>query len=140
MPRVFKGKIVIPGDKLEEFFKIIKRAENARAPFRKYLESLSDDFCDYLFKKFKPPTVNKHEWIVQMFVDFICNYTDVEKIEEITRGMVNTEFHQWYNRKVIGSKSRDDLCVSLKKFFAFLAKGQYLRELMIYLPLIYTII
>ncbi len=52
---------------------------------------------------------------------FICGYTDVESIEEITRGMVNTHFKQWWKRKVWDSTTPDQLTVALRKFFTFIA-------------------
>jgi len=53
--------------------------------------------------------------------DVNCGYTDVESIEEITRGMVNTHFKQWWKRKVWNSTTPDQLTVALRKFFTFLA-------------------
>ncbi len=120
MPKVFTGKIVIPGDKIDEYFKALEQAEKEREPFRQYLEALKEEFAQYLSKKYNKKTVNKHTWIIEMFTEFLCKYTDVEKIEEITRGIVNTHFRQWYKRKVWDSATPNDLRVALKKFFQFL--------------------
>jgi site-specific recombinase XerD len=57
-------------------------------------------------------------------VDFICRQTDVEKIEDITRGMVNTHFKNWWRRKVWDSTTPDQLRVALRKFFVFLAENK----------------
>jgi hypothetical protein len=57
---------------------------------------------------------------IDTFVEFICGQTDVESVEDITRGMVNTHFRQWYRRKVLDSATPDDLRVALTKFFRFL--------------------
>ncbi len=120
MPRVFTGKVTIPGDKIQEYLKALGEAEKAREPFRLYLEGLKDEFSTYLATKYARKTVNKHTGIVEMFVEFITRQTDVEKVEEITRGMVNTHFRSWYRRKVLDSATPDDLRVALTKFFQFL--------------------
>lgn len=120
MPRVFTGKVVIPGDKIEEYFKAMAEAEKEREPFRRYLEGLKEEFSSYLARKYARRTVNKHVGIIEMFIEFISRQTDVEKVEEITRGMVNTHFRQWYKRKVLDSATSDDLRVALTKFFQFL--------------------
>jgi site-specific recombinase XerD len=120
MPKVFTGKVVIPGDRIEEYLKALAEAEKEREPFRRYLEGLKEEFSNYLAAKYARKTVNKHTWIVEMFVEFITRQTDVEKVEEITRGMVGTHFRQWYHRKVLDLATPDDLQVALKKFFQFL--------------------
>jgi site-specific recombinase XerD len=56
-----------------------------------------------------------------MFIEFICQHTDVEQLEEITRGMVNSHFRSWYKKKVWDSATDNDLRVALRKFFQFLA-------------------
>ena len=45
----------------------------------------------------------------------------METIEEVSRGMANSAFRQWYRRKVLDAASADDLRVALKRFFHFLA-------------------
>ena len=79
------------------------------------------EFEEYRSAKYARKTVRKHEDTVWLFVQFLCNYTDVEEIEEITRGMVNTHFRRWYKRKVLDAATADDLRVALKRFFQFLA-------------------
>ena len=120
MPRVFTGKVVIPGDKIEEVLKGAAEFEKARKPFRQHLTALNEEFAASLSTRYAARTVRKHTGIVEMFVEFLCSYTDVEMIEEITRGMANTHFRQWYKRKVWDSATPDDLRVALKKFFQFL--------------------
>jgi len=44
MAKVFSGQVFIPGDKIDEYFEAMKKAEEERAPFKAYLESLRDDF------------------------------------------------------------------------------------------------
>jgi site-specific recombinase XerD len=120
MPRVFTGKVVIPGDQIDDYLRALAAAEKAREPFRRYLEGLKDEFAVDLARTYAKKTVRKHGWIVEMFVEFLTRQTDVEKIEEITRGMVNTHFRRWYKRTVLDSATPNDLRVALKKFFQFL--------------------
>ncbi|KAM3093871.1 hypothetical protein ACKFKF_28230 [Phormidesmis sp. 146-12] len=121
MAKVFTGKVVIPGDRINEYFEALQQAETNRAPFRKSLEQLNQDFAEFLATKYVPKTVRKRTGIVDLFIDFICGYTDVEQIEDITKGMVNSHFRNWYNRKVMDSATESDLRVALRKFFQFLA-------------------
>ena len=122
MPRVFTGKVSIPGEKIEEYLRALAEAEKRREPFRRYLEGLNEEFASFLAANYAKRTVDKHTWTVGMFIEFICRQTDVEAIGEITRGIVNTHFRQWYRRKVLDSATPDDLRVALKKFFQFLEK------------------
>ncbi len=121
MPRVFTGKVAIPGDQIEAYLAALAEAEEARRPFRQQLEGLRAEFEQHLAARYSRKTVRKHAQIVALFVDFLCDYTDVETIEEITRGMANSAFRQWYKRKVLDAATVDDLRVALKKFFQFLA-------------------
>jgi site-specific recombinase XerD len=121
MAKVFTGRVVIPGDKVDEYFQALQQAEAARAPFRQSLEQLNQEFAKVLAAKYVPKTVRKHTGIVDLFIDFICSHTDVEKIEDITKGMVNSHFRSWYKRKVMDSATESDLRVALRKFFQFLA-------------------
>jgi site-specific recombinase XerD len=121
MAKVFKGRVVIPGDKLDEYFEALKAGEQAREPFRRSLEQLNQEFEAYLSTKYVPKTVRKHTSIVDLFIEFICRQTDVESIGDITRGMVNSHFRSWYKRKVWDSATESDLRVALKKFFQFLS-------------------
>ncbi len=129
MPQVFTGKVMIPGDKIDEYFKLMEQAEKEREPFRQYLNKLSDEFDDYLSMKYGIKTVRKHSGIISMFIEFICRYTDVQNIEDITRGMVNTHFKKWYKRKVWDSATPDDIRVALKKFFQFLEQEKGIKNM-----------
>ncbi len=121
MARVFTGRVVIPGDKIDQYFAALEAAEIEREPFKQLLEKLNQEFANFLAAKYVAKTVRKHTGIVDMFIDFICRYTDVEKIADITKGMVNSQFRSWYKRKVWDSATESDLRVALKKFFQFLA-------------------
>ncbi len=121
MAKVFTGRVVIPGDKINEYFEALQQAEADRTPFRESLEQLNQEFAEFLATKYVPKTVRKHTGIVDLFIHFICGYTDVEKIEDITKGIVNSHFRSWYKRKVMDSATESDLRVALRKFFQFLA-------------------
>jgi len=122
MAKVYTGKVIIPGDKINEFFKVMKEAEEKREPFRQSLLKLNQEFHQFLLTKYSERTARKHTSIVELFIDFICRQTDVERIEEITRGMVNTHFKKWWKRKVWDSTSPDEITVALRKFFLFLSE------------------
>ncbi len=122
MAKVYTGKVIIPSDKIDAFFKVMQEAEEKREPFRKSLLSLNQGFHQFLLTKYSERTARKHASIVELFIDFICRQTDVERIEEITRGMVNTHFKKWWKRKVWDSTTPDELRVALKKFFVFLSE------------------
>jgi len=121
MAKAFTGRVVIPGNKIDEYFQALQEAEAAREPFRKSLEQLNQEFAEFLATKYVPKTVRKHTGIVDLFIHFICGYTDVKEMEDITKGMVNSHFRSWYKRKVMDSATESDLRVALKKFFQFLA-------------------
>ena len=122
MAKVFTGRVMIPGDKIEEYFKIMAESEKEREPFRQHLLGLNQEFRESLHSKFSARTARQHSSVVELFADFICRQTDVEKIEDITRGMVNTHFKNWWRRKVWDSTTPDQLRVALQKFFVFLAE------------------
>jgi len=90
-------------------------------PFRQSLEQLNHEFAEFLIAKYVPKTVQKHTNIVDWFIHFICGYTDVENLEEIAKGMVNSHFRSWYKRKVLDSATETELRVALRKFFQFLS-------------------
>jgi site-specific recombinase XerD len=121
MPRVFTGRVAIPAEQFGEYLKRLAEAEKQREPFRHALEELLEDFRLYLSERYSERTVNKHGWIIEMFIEFLSRQTDVERLEDVTRGIVNTHFRQWYKRKVMDSSTVNDLRVALRKFFQFLA-------------------
>jgi site-specific recombinase XerD len=121
MPKVFTGRVAIPAEQFGEYFNRLAEAEKQREPFRHALEELLGDFRLYLSERYSERTVNKHGWIIEMFIEFLSRQTDVERLEDVTRGIVNTHFRQWYKRKVMDSSTVNDLRVALRKFFQFLA-------------------
>ena len=124
MGKVYTGKVMIPGDNIEQYFEIMAEAEKQREPFRQYLLGMNQDFRESLESKFSARTARQHSSIVELVVDFICRHTDVEKIEGITKGMVNTHFKNWWRKKVWDSTTPDQLRVALRKFFVFLAEDK----------------
>jgi len=100
MAKVFTGKVAIPGDKLEEYSKLMEQAEERRESFRRQLLELNEEVYDYLLAKYTDRTGRKHTTVIDLFIKFIYRQADVESIEEITRGMVNTHFKRWWKRKV----------------------------------------
>ena len=121
MAQVFTGKVLVPGNRINEYFETLQQVEAARAPFRQSLEQLNQEFAEFLAMKYVHKTVRKHTGIIALFIHFICGYTDVEKIEDITKGIMNSHFRSWYKRKVMDSATESDLRVALRKFFQFLA-------------------
>jgi hypothetical protein len=121
MARVFRGKIAIPGDQMEAYFEALGQFENAKAPMRKQLEQCARDLERALAQQYAPKTVRKHMAIIALFIDFVCWDTDVCRIEEMTRGIANSAFRQWYLRTV-GDRTESELKTAIKKFFQFLAQ------------------
>ena len=127
MARVFRGKIAIPGDQMEAYFEALGQFENEKAPIRTQLEQCAGDFARALAQQYAPQTVRKHMAIITLFIDFVCWDTDVRRIEEITRGIANSAFRQWYLRKV-GDRTESELKTAIKKFFQFLAQEKGIRN------------
>ena len=119
MARVFRGKIAIPGDQMEAYFQALERFEKDKEPMRKQLEQCARDFELVLTQQYAPKTVRKHTAIIALFIDFVCWNTEVCRIEEITRGIANSDFRQWYLSKV-GDRTESELKTAIKKFFQFL--------------------
>jgi hypothetical protein len=60
--------------------------------------------------------------IVDLFLEFLAKQTDVESLEEVTKGMAGSYFDRWYKNKVWGcSSDTHSRKLSLEKFFSFLA-------------------
>ena len=124
MPEIFTGKVAIPGDQLGQYLKALAEAEDARAPLRAHLEQLNAAFGSYLAARYTRKTVLTHTGVIDDFIDFLCDYTDLERIEDVTRGMVNSGVRSWYKRKVWGGADPDQVRVALTKFFRFLATSE----------------
>jgi site-specific recombinase XerD len=127
MAKVFMGKVLIPGDQIEDYLHALEKAEKEREPFRKMLEGFNQDFESYLTEQFSIRTARKHSYKVALFIDFLCWNTDVISIDEITRGIANSHFRKWYMSK-IGDCSENELKSAIKKFFQFLAEKKGIRN------------
>ncbi len=128
MAKVFKGKVSIPGDKLFEYMQALKDSEELKKPLRNQMTQLNLEFHEYLSGKYSERTAKKHSLIIEMLIEFICRYTDIVDLDEITKGIVNTEFRKWYKRKVWDSSTPNDLKIAVKKFFTFLAEEKDLHN------------
>ena len=120
MPHVFTGSVVVPGEQFQGYLHAMAEAEDARAPFRRSLEARLAEFGAALAAKYTRKTVRQHVGVVEAFIAFLCDYTDVERLEEVTRGMVNSHFQRWYRRKVWDDTDSAALRVALRRFFQFL--------------------
>ena len=120
MPKVFTGKIVIPGSKINDYLNALAGADRETQPFRDYLSNLNKAFEEHLLSTRSPRTANKHTTIIGLFIDFLCYNTDVRRIEDITKGIANSYFRRWYTSKV-GDCTESELKTAVKKFFQFLA-------------------
>ena len=127
MPQVYTGNF-LTGDQIDAYFEVLQEAEIARAPFRSKLNGLNTEFGNQFGTRYSKRTVAKHTGIVELFIAFVCDYTDVMAIEEITKGMVNSQFRRWYKSKVWDSTGPDELRVALKKFFQFLDQHKGIRN------------
>jgi site-specific recombinase XerD len=127
MARVFQGKIAIPGDQIDAYLEALGQFEHEKAPLRTQLEQYAHDFAHALAQQYAPKTVRKHMLIIELFIDFVCWDTDVRRIEEITRGIANSAFRQWYLRKV-GDRTESELKTAIKKFFQFLDQEKGVRN------------
>ena len=104
----------------------LKAHEQETQPFRDLLTGLNEAFYTFLARKYTKKTANKHTMIVELFITFLCDYTDARDIQSITKGMVNSQFRSWWKRKVCSGETDNDLKVALKKFFSFLAQEQFI--------------
>ena len=126
MPKVIVGDIEF--DSIEDYMAALKAWEEFRAPFKAQAEALADEFVDYLHEQgLSRRTINKHRMNIEIFVVYPTQYTDADDFATVRKGAVNTEFFQWYRRKVLKRCDPASLKSSTKKFFKFLAeeKGIY---------------
>ena len=127
MARVFRGKIAIPGDQMEAYFQALEQFEHEKQPLRQQLERCAHGFAQALARQYTPKTVRKYEQILTLFIDFVCWDTDVRRIDDITRGIANSAFRQWYQRKV-GDRTESELKTTIKKCFHYLAEEHGIRN------------
>jgi hypothetical protein len=65
MAKVFTGRVVIPGDKMAEYFEALQQAEAQRAPFRESLEQLNQEFAEFLAAQYGDKFYVETKWLLQ---------------------------------------------------------------------------
>jgi site-specific recombinase XerD len=126
MPNVIAGDLEF--ESADEYFAALKTWEEHLAPFKAQAEVLADEFIASLHREgLSRRTVNKHQMNIEIFIVYLTQYTDADDFATVRKGMVNTEFFQWYRRKVLNRCDPASLKSTTKKFFKFLAeeKGIY---------------
>jgi hypothetical protein len=127
MAHVFRGKGAIPGDQMDASLAALGQFEREREPLRTQLALYAGDFARTLAQQYAPKTVRKHTAVIALFIEFVCWQTDVQRLEEMRRGMANSAFRQWYLRKV-GDRTKSELKTAIGKFFQFLAQEKGIRN------------
>jgi site-specific recombinase XerD len=126
MPRVIAGDYEFGS--VEDYLAVLKAWEEHRAPFKDQAEALAAEFVDHLHEQgLSQRTINKHQMNIDIFIVYLTQYTDADDFATVRKGMINTEFFQWYRRKVLNRCDPASLQSTTKKFFKFLAeeKGIY---------------
>jgi site-specific recombinase XerD len=127
MARVFRGKIAIPGQEMDAYLEALGQFEREKAPLRTQLEQYAADFAHTLAQRYTAKTVRKYTAILGLFIEFVCWQTDVRRVEEITRGIAQSAFRQWYLRKV-GDRTESELKTVVRRFFQYLAQEKGVRN------------
>src|SRR5438477_411031 len=120
MPKKFNASVAVYGDEIKEYFKQIEQAEKAREPFRQHLLKLNEKFYFYLLNAFSQTTALQHTSVIDMFIEFLCSYIDVQSLQEVTKGIANSYFRRWYKKKVLARATDKELNIAVKKFFIYL--------------------
>jgi len=126
MTKVIVGDLEL--ESVDDYIAALKAWEEHRAPFKNQAEALAEEFIDSLHKQgLSERTINKHQMNIEIFIVYLTQYTDADDFVTIRQGMVNTEFFQWYRRKVLDRCDPASLKSTTRKFFKFLAeeKGIY---------------
>jgi hypothetical protein len=125
---VNEGSVAVRPGAVDEYLDSLEKHEIARADFRRSLQKLNGDFSRSLASRYTRRTVQKHRLILACFTDYLCDYTDVRSLEQVTKGMVNSGFRRWYKRKLWDSTEAHELRTTLSKYFRFLAENKDLRN------------
>jgi site-specific recombinase XerD len=126
MPKVVVGDHEF--ESVDEYIAALRAWEEHRAPFKAQADMLADEFVDSLHKQgLSKRTINKHQMNIEIYIVYLTQYTDADDLATVRKGMVNTEFFQWYRRKVLDRCDPASLKSTTRKFFKFLAaeKGIY---------------
>ncbi len=59
MPRVFSGKVAVPGDQIDVYLQALEEAEQAVAPLRAQLKELNAEFKQALLRTVSARTAHK---------------------------------------------------------------------------------
>ena len=103
----------------EEFLETLGDREKEFSKLEKSLKRNCHDFHEHIKQKRTERTASKHSQVIYLFIDFLSWDTEVTKYEDITRGIANSKFRSWYQRKV-GDRTETELKSSIKMFFKFL--------------------
>lgn len=95
--------------------------------FRAYLEKLRKEFETYLSAKLSKRTIYKHSLIIGLLIDFLCFDCDLHSLDDLTVGMVNSQFRRWHISK-IGDAQESEIKTAVKKFFMFLEQEKGFRN------------
>lgn len=106
----------------EQYLMAIKAREEMVQPLKDYLEKMNEQFYDSLREKFTKRTAEKHTSNIELFIMYLCDSTNVIKVNDITKGILNSKFRAWCRSKVWGADSDHDIHVSLRKFLQFALK------------------
>jgi site-specific recombinase XerD len=131
MPKVIAGDLEF--ESIDEYIGALRAWEEHRAPFKAQAEMLADEFIDSLDKQgLTERTISKHQMNIEIFIVYLTQYTDADDFATVRKGMVNTEFFQWYRRKVLNRCDPASLKSTTRKFFKFLAeeKGIYNEKIL----------
>ncbi len=101
---------------LDEGIEIEKKQE----PFKNWLVNMNNEFKDFIAQKYTKRTANKHSFIIECFIDFITYNMQLMDIQQITKGIANSYFQQWFASK-IGANTKEEVKVAINKFIDFLA-------------------
>jgi len=126
MPRNSKRQLTARSPAADDYLQYLEEHERARADFRRSLKKLNGDFLRSLSTKYTRRTIQKHRWILVCFTDYLCDHTNVDSLEEVTKGMVNSGFRRWYQSKVWDSTQAHELRATLRKYFHFLRENKSL--------------
>jgi hypothetical protein len=95
--------------------------------FREYFEEILKEYERYLLSQLSARTVRKHTAIISLLIDYLCFDCVVSSFEEITVGMVNSQFRKWHTSN-IQDALESELKTAVKKFFNFLAQEKGIKN------------
>lgn len=103
----------------EKLGQALPRTNGVKDNFKSQLKGWNKEFTAYMTQKFSARTANKHAATISLLIDYLTFDKDVKSFEQITKGMVNSNFLSWYRSKVADLDSAE-VKVGVKKFLTFL--------------------